>query len=130
MHSTSPQQLKLSLLSFAYKFGLPADANIVFDARFLKNPYYEPDLQKLTGLDAAVGPHIESDPDFPAFYAQLTTLLLLLLPRYAERDTDFSIAIGCTGGQHRSVYIVEKLGGFLSQAGYKVDITHRELDKV
>jgi len=121
--------MKLSLTSFAYKLGIPANASMVFDARFLKNPYYDPELQHLTGLDTKVGPHIESDPDFVAFYEQLCELSLLLLPRFAERDKDFAIAIGCTGGQHRSVYIVEKLGGFLSGNGYKFSITHRELEE-
>ncbi len=118
----------LILTSFAYKHGLPADANLVFDVRFLKNPHYDPDLQGLTGLDAPIGPYIESDPDFAAFYTQLTDLLILLLPRYMERKQDyFTIAVGCTGGRHRSVYIAKKLSEFLSGQGYKVTLKHREL---
>lgn len=123
--------MTLVLQSFSYKLGVPAEADILFDARFLKNPHYDPALQALTGLDAAIGPYIESDPDFAVFYDHFTVLLITLLPRYLARDDnpDFTIAIGCTGGRHRSVYLVQKLGAFLSEAGYNVTLKHRDLKK-
>lgn len=122
--------VKLLLTSFAYKRGLPAQADLVFDARFLKNPHYDEALKPLNGLDEGVGEHIETDPDFAAFYDNFTGLIMPLLPRYLAREerTQFTIAIGCTGGQHRSVYIVQKLGAFLQEAGYNVAISHRELE--
>ena len=122
--------MTLALMSFSYKLGLPAQADIVLDVRFLKNPYYIPDLQKLSGLDAEIGPYIESDPDFAIFYDHVTALLTTLLPRYLARDQpQFTIAVGCTGGRHRSVYMVQKLSDFLSAQGYKAIISHRDLEK-
>lgn len=120
--------MNILLTSFSFKRKLPEEANMVFDVRFLKNPFYDLSLKPKTGLDAEVGAHIESDRDFADFYASLTKLISQLMPRFVEiKRESFSIAIGCTGGQHRSVYVVEKLGGFLRGLGYKVTINHREL---
>jgi UPF0042 nucleotide-binding protein len=114
--------------SFSYRNGLPRDADLVFDVRFLDNPYYRPELRQLTGLDAAVGAHIEADPGFAPFFEHLTQLLLPLLPRYdREGKTYLTIAIGCTGGQHRSVYIAERLAQWLREHGKRVGIGHREI---
>lgn len=121
--------MKCALTSFAFRKGVPHDANMLFDVRFLRNPFYDTALSAKSGRDAGVGDYIEADPAFADFYARLTALLLPLLPRYAQAKQDtFHLAIGCTGGQHRSVYVVEKLGGFLESKGYSITITHRDLE--
>ncbi len=130
-HFASPDKgtgLTVSCVSFAYRRGLPREADLVFDVRFLQNPHYVPELKPLTGLDPAVQAHVEADPGFAAFEATLQALLLPLLPRYqAEGKSYLTIAIGCTGGQHRSVFVTERLAGALRAAGYEVSTTHREL---
>jgi UPF0042 nucleotide-binding protein len=119
--------LALSLVSFAYRFGLPREADVVFDARFLRNPHYEPMLRPLTGLDPQVGAFIAADPDFAPYFAHITGIVDFLLPRFMQEGKKYAtIAIGCTGGQHRSVYIVETLAAHLSQSGWRSSITHRE----
>lgn len=126
--ASEERTLSVVLTSFSFKTGVPRDADMVFDVRFLKNPHYDPALQQLTGLDAKVGAYIESDPDFAAFYTRLSDLLLPLLPRYLEEGKNYlTIAVGCTGGQHRSVYVVEKLGALLNDKGYNVTLRHRNL---
>ena len=103
-------RLVVSLISFAYKLGLPREADLVFDARFLRNPHYDPMLQPRTGLDAEVGAFIEADPDFATFFAKMADLIDMLLPRFVQEGKKYAtITIGCTGGRHRSVYLVEKL---------------------
>jgi UPF0042 nucleotide-binding protein len=120
--------LTVSLVSFAFPAGLPREADLVFDARFLRNPHYDPALRPLTGLDAAVGAYVEADPDFNAFYVKLVDLLALVLPRFVQEGKKYStIAIGCTGGRHRSVYITERLATELAESGWRVTRTHREL---
>jgi len=133
-------QLMVSLISFAYKFGLPREADLVFDARFLRNPHYDPILQPLTGLDAAVGAFVEADPDFATFFEKLTGLIDMLLPRFVQESKKYAtITIGCTGGRHRSVHLVERLAGYLAARisvgraaddtgfGWRLQVTHREL---
>jgi RNase adapter protein RapZ len=117
----------IALLSFSFRQGLPNGADMVIDARFLQNPFYVPSLKEFSGLDKAAGDYIESDPDFPGFFAGLTALLVPLLPRYLAEKNTFTLAIGCTGGRHRSVYVAKKLGEFLRDQGYDVAITHRDL---
>jgi len=118
----------VQVVSFAYRNGVPRDADLVFDARFLRNPHYDPELQPLTGRDKKVGIHIESDADFVAFLERLTDLLALLLPRFqAEGKSYLTIAVGCTGGRHRSVFVAEKLGVWLGGQALRVDVRHREL---
>jgi len=118
----------VQVISFAYRNGVPRDADLVFDARFLRNPHYDSDLQPLTGRDSAVGAYIESDTDFAAFFERLTDLLALLLPRFQEEGKSYlTIAIGCTGGRHRSVFVAEKLGTWLGGQALRVDVRHREL---
>ncbi len=114
--------------SFSYKQGVPRDADIVFDVRFLKNPYYDPELKDLCGRDSAVCRHIETDPHFKDFYDSFSTMIGKLLPRYTEEGKAYlTIAIGCTGGQHRSVFVAEKLAGDLQKMGYNATVTHRDL---
>ena len=134
------RRLVVSLISFAYKFGLPREADLVFDARFLRNPHYDPILQPRTGLDAEVGAFVEADPDFATFFEKLAELIDMLLPRFVQESKKYAtITIGCTGGRHRSVYLVEKLGDYLAARiaaaaasgdtsfGWRLHVTHREL---
>ncbi len=128
-------RMAVTLISFAYKFGLPPDADLVFDTRFLRNPHYDPILQQRTGLDEAVGRYVEADPDFAAFFRSLTGLMELLLPRFVKEGKKYAtMAVGCTGGRHRSVYLVERLARHLASrfmAGdvdaWRVHVVHREL---
>jgi UPF0042 nucleotide-binding protein len=120
--------LTVSLISFAYPAGLPQEAEIVLDARFLRNPHYDPPLRPCTGLDPRVGRYVEEDPDFSRFFAKIIDLLGLLLPRFVQEGKKYAtIAVGCTGGRHRSVHIVEKLAFDLTKRGWRVTTTHREL---
>ena len=113
--------------SFSYRGGVPRDADLVFDVRFLRNPHYVTELQPLTGQDARVGAHIAADPEFDRFFANLLNLLRPLLPRYfAEGKSYLTLAIGCTGGRHRSVYVAEKLASALRSDGQAVTIRHRD----
>src|SRR5262249_48265791 len=133
-------RLVVSLISFAYKHGLPREADLVFDARFLRNPHYDPILQPRTGLDAEVGAFVEADPDFATFFAKMADLIDMLLPRFVQEGKKYAaITIGCTGGRHRSVYLIEKLADYLaaralsphptgaSAGGWRPTVTHREL---
>ena len=114
--------------SFSYRNGVPRDADLVIDVRFLRNPHYDPALRSGTGRDADVGAYIAADPDFDTFFERLTDLLALLLPRFNEEGKSYlTIAIGCTGGQHRSVYVAEKLRACIAARATKVDVRHREL---
>ncbi len=125
------QELFVSVVSFSYREGLPRDADLVFDARFLRNPYYDPNLRELTGQDPRVGAYIAQDPDFAAFFDRLTGFIAPLLPRFRqEGKTRLTIAVGCTGGKHRSVYTAEQLYKWLlEQKTCMVALTHRELEK-
>lgn len=121
--------LSVVLTSFSFKHGIPREADMLFDVRFLRNPHYDSALRELTGLDKEVGEYIEADIDFADFFKNMTTLISQLLPRYLEEGKNYlTIAIGCTGGRHRSVYTVQKLGKFLEQAGYNLTLRHRDLE--
>ncbi len=120
--------MSVLLQSFGYPKGLPREADLVFDVRFLRNPHYVPALKPLTGKDAGVADYVAADPDFPAFWQRLTGFLDPLLPRYvAEGKKYLTVAIGCTGGRHRSVLVTERLADHLRSLGWRVDVTHREL---
>jgi UPF0042 nucleotide-binding protein len=122
------QSLSISLISFAFPAGLPREAELVFDARFLRNPFYDTALRPRTGLDADVAAYVAADPDYATFIDRLTGLLDLLLPRFLQEGKKYAtVAIGCTGGQHRSVTIVEQLASHLTEQGWRVTATHREL---
>ncbi|WP_299750010.1 RNase adapter RapZ [uncultured Tateyamaria sp.] len=123
-------QLAVAVQSFSYKRGLPRSVDMVFDCRFLKNPYWEPELRTKTGLDSDVKSHIWSDPRAAEFEARLRDLLLWQLPSVLdEGKSHLSVAFGCTGGQHRSVAMAETLAAALAEAGWQVSIRHRELDR-
>ena len=122
--------LAVSVVSFSYRHGLPREADLVFDVRFLANPHYDPVLQPMTGQDAPVGQFIERDPGFSAFLDGLTGMLAGLLPRYeSEGKSYLTVAIGCTGGRHRSVYVAERLAQWLQERGRSVALTHRDLGR-
>jgi UPF0042 nucleotide-binding protein len=120
--------VQLFILSFAYRNGLPRNADLVFDVRFLDNPHYLPKLRALIGRDPAVATHIEQHPGFLSFFSRLLSLRKRLLPLYEKRGKTFlTIGIGCTGGRHRSVYVVERLITELCVAGWRVELSHRDL---
>jgi UPF0042 nucleotide-binding protein len=139
--------MTLSLTSFAYPKGLPRDADLVFDMRFLRNPHYDPILRSKTGLDPDVAAYVELDPDFEAYLSKITDLLRLLLPRFVREGKKYAnIAIGCTGGRHRSVHVVQRLAiwletfcpeaamgavgsrdGVAGTPAWRVMVNHREL---
>ena len=123
-------QLAVSVQSFSYKRGLPRSVDMVFDCRFLKNPFWEPSLRTGTGMDAKVRDFIWTDPRAPEFEQKLRDMLVWLLPAYLdEGKSHLSVAFGCTGGQHRSVAMAETLATALAEAGWQVSIRHRELDR-
>jgi len=123
------RHLALSLHSFSYKRGLPHSTDMVFDCRFLANPYWEPALRTLDGRDAKVVAYVKADPRFAPFFDRVLDLVRFLLPAYQdEGKSHLSIAFGCTGGQHRSVTLVETLAKALAEDGLQVSIRHRELE--
>ena len=110
-----------------YRQGLPREADLVFDVRFLKNPHYDPALRPLTGRDPEIGRFIESDPAYAAFFAALTALLQPLLPCFEREGKSYvTIAIGCTGGRHRSVFVAERLAAWLAAQDRMVGVRHRD----
>ncbi len=122
--------LTVSLMSFGFKYGSPREADIMMDVRFLKNPHWNPELKPQTGLDAPVGLYIEEDQDFSVFLNHFKSLIQPLIPRYAEEGKSYlTIAIGCTGGRHRSVYTVQKLVEWMMGQGICVDADHRDIKK-
>lgn len=122
--------LVVFVTSFAYRNGLPREADLVFDARFLANPHYVPELRGMTGRDGAVADYVAADPAFTPFFDGLTRLLEPLLPRFAAEGKSYlTIAIGCTGGRHRSVAIAERLAAWMKKNGGQVELRHRELDE-
>ncbi len=118
----------LSVMSFGYARGLPSNADLVFDMRFLRNPHWDEALRPGTGLDADVAAYVAADPAYAAALAQIEALLALLLPRYAAEGKAYvTVAIGCTGGRHRSVHVAERIGARLRADGFSPTITHRDL---
>ena len=114
--------------SFSYRRGLPREADLVFDVRFLENPHWDPDLRPLTGLDERVQRYITADPDFTTFFDGLIGLLGPLLPRYNREGKRYlTLAVGCTGGKHRSVFVTERLAAWLRSMGLRVGVVHRDI---
>lgn len=126
---SSKPSFGIEVMSFGFKYGMPIDADIVMDVRFLPNPFYIPELRPFTGLDKRVFNYVMDKPETKVFYQKLLDLLLTAIPGYiAEGKEKLTIAIGCTGGQHRSVSIAQQLARDLSEK-YPVDITHREISR-
>ncbi len=124
------EALTLTVMSFGFKHGLPREADMIFDARFLRNPHWESDLKPLTGLEEKVQQYINEDPDFEDFVGNIKSLLTPLLPRYAKEGKSYlTIAVGCTGGHHRSVYIAELLSGWLKTQNFPATAHHRDLER-
>lgn len=120
----------VEIVSFGFKYGLPIDADIVMDVRFLPNPHYIPELRPQTGLDKPVYDYVMSFSETEKFYVTFVELLMEILPGYIkEGKSSLTVAIGCTGGQHRSVALSERVGKALKDAEYRVNITHRDKDK-
>lgn len=119
----------LNVMSFGFARGLPRNADLVFDMRYLRNPHWDAKLRPGTGLDAAVSAYIVADPAYEATVAQIEALLIALLPRYqAEGKSYVTIAFGCTGGRHRSVHVAERVAKRLREAGHSPTVIHRNLD--
>jgi RNase adapter protein RapZ len=123
--------LTVSVQSFSYKRGLPQELDSVLDVRFLSNPHWIPDLRPLDGRDARIIEHVEADPRYAPFLDRTTALVTSLLPAYlAEGKTHFALGFGCTGGKHRSVAVAERVAKGLAEAGWRVSIRHRELERL
>jgi UPF0042 nucleotide-binding protein len=123
-------QLQVQVQSFGFRNGLPLGADLVFDVRFLDNPHFVEELRPKTGLNPEVSSFVLSQPDYQHFLVKLKDLLFFLLPRYRqEGKTSLTIAIGCTGGRHRSVAIAEDLGPYLLGTGCVVQVNHKDIDK-
>lgn len=120
----------ITVLSFGFKYGIPSDADLVFDVRFLKNPYYVPELKYLTGKEQKVRDYVLSSPMAPMFLDKLEELLLFLIPGYIEEGKNqLVIAVGCTGGKHRSVTVAYELGKRLKNTEYGIKIDHRDISE-
>ena len=121
-------QPTLSVLSFGFARGVPRNADLVFDMRFLRNPHWQEALRPLTGLDAAVAAYVASDEAYEPAAAKIEDLLVTLLPRYrAEGKSYVTVAFGCTGGRHRSVHVAERIATRLREAGFSPTVEHRDL---
>jgi UPF0042 nucleotide-binding protein len=122
--------LTVSLVSFGYKYGLPTDADLAFDCRFLPNPFFVEELRPKTGLDAAVADYVMDRDDTRTFLEHVQNLLAFTLPRYQREGKSYlTIAIGCTGGRHRSVTLVEALRSRLEAMGVRVLVRHRDVER-
>jgi UPF0042 nucleotide-binding protein len=122
--------LVVAVVSFAYRWGLPREADLVFDVRFLANPHYDPALQPLTGRDQGVADFVAADPGFAPFFDGLSGMLAALLPRFEREGKSYlTIACGCTGGRHRSVFVAERLAAWLAARGRQVNLVHRDIDR-
>jgi len=127
---TEGGKLAVSIQSFSYKRGLPRGVDMVFDVRFLQNPYWEPDLRPLNGTDPRVAAYVEQDWRYGEVFQRTRDLLLTLLPAYSdEGKTHLAIAFGCTGGQHRSVAVAKHMAKALAEAGWQVSTRHREMER-
>lgn len=122
--------MNVTVHSFSYKRGLPRGMDIVLDCRFLRNPHWDAALRDYDGRDAAVDAYVEADPRFTQFFAQIKDMMDLLLPAYKEEGkSHLSIGFGCTGGQHRSVAVAERLAKSLAADGWQVSKRHREMER-
>jgi UPF0042 nucleotide-binding protein len=130
MGSDGDPDIQFTLLSFGFKNGLPIDADMVFDVRFLPNPHWVPDLRPQTGLSQAVSGYVLSRPGAAEFLDHAAGLLMAVKPGYVREGKRLAtIAIGCTGGKHRSTAIAVELAGRLSDAGIATQVLHRDLGK-
>jgi UPF0042 nucleotide-binding protein len=127
---SSDSGMDTSVVSFGFKHGLPLDADLVFDCRFLPNPHWVPGLRTMTGLDAPVKEYVLSTRDAQELLARLEDLLQLVLPAYAREGKSYlSVAVGCTGGKHRSVVLAEEIAGIMRRLGFSPTVHHRDLGR-
>ena len=129
--SSDPSRLAIQLISFGFKYGVPLEADLVFDVRFMQNPYYIPELRQLSGLTEAVRGYVLGQPVAQEFLRYLHEFLAFALPAYVgEGKTRLTIALGCTGGYHRSIALAEALAGWLREEDFgPVAVFHRELER-
>jgi UPF0042 nucleotide-binding protein len=126
----SEQNLTISVTSFGFKNGVPTDADLVFDVRFLPNPHFIPEFRNLTGKHPKVAEYVRQFPQTQEFLDRAAEMLIFLLPHYIKEGKSYlTVGIGCTGGQHRSVMIAEELKKRLGEAGYRVKATHRDMPR-
>lgn len=124
------QPIGISVVSFGYKHGLPAEADLLFDTRFLPNPFFVDGLRGRSGLDREVTDYLEAIPDYREFLARMVDLVAFLIPRYIHEGKSYlTVAIGCTGGRHRSVAMAEAVSRALRDRGYEVKASHRDLER-
>ncbi|MGB0081691.1 MAG: RNase adapter RapZ [Terracidiphilus sp.] len=129
-HEDESKRLLVSCLSFGFKNGVPLDADMVFDVRFLPNPHFVPEFRKKTGLDPKVAAYVRGFPQSREFLDRVTRLMLYLLPHYVNEGKSYlTVAFGCTGGQHRSVMMAEEMRKRLEKAGYQVKSLHRDMPR-
>jgi UPF0042 nucleotide-binding protein len=129
-NNTKDRNLTISVNSFGFKNGPPADADLIFDVRFLPNPHFVPEFRKLTGKHPKVAAYVRQFPQTKEFLDKVTDMLTFLLPHYIKEGKSYlTIGIGCTGGQHRSVMIAEELKKRMSDAGYRVKVGHRDMPR-
>jgi UPF0042 nucleotide-binding protein len=122
--------LLVSVVSFGFRYGIPADADLVFDVRFLPNPHFVPRLRPFSGKDPRVAHYIRSFPQTGEFLRRIESLLTYLIPHYIREGKSYlTVALGCTGGRHRSVALAEVIRGALHRKGYAAKVVHRDLDK-
>ncbi len=127
---STDKDILISIVSFGYKAGVPIEADLVFDVRFLPNPHFVPEFRPLTGRDPRVAKYIRSFPQTQEFIDRISELLIYLVPHYVREGKSYlTIAFGCTGGQHRSVMIAEEVGKRLGRAGYRMKVMHRDSPK-
>jgi UPF0042 nucleotide-binding protein len=122
--------IQASVVSFGFKYGAPRDADLQLDVRFLPNPHWIPELRPLPGTDDRVRSYVEGQPDYPAFMERVEALLDVAVPGYVREGKSYlTVAIGCTGGHHRSVVVAEALGAYFRAKGLPVIVVHRDLDR-
>jgi UPF0042 nucleotide-binding protein len=123
--------MRCRFVSFGFKYGAPVDGDLVLDVRFLKNPYFVPELKPMSGLDAPVRDYVLGEPDAKEFVRHAQGLLQFCLPRFeGEGKSYLTVAVGCTGGRHRSVALSEHLATLLEEAlGLRIDVVHRDIDR-
>jgi UPF0042 nucleotide-binding protein len=127
---SDPMKMVITVMSFGYKYGLPLDSDLVFDVRFLPNPYYEPSLRFLTGNDQVVQEYVLKSPATNEFMDKFTDLVDFLIPHYIkEGKSSLTIAIGCTGGMHRSVTLANHLSSILREKEHRVIVKHRDIKR-
>ena len=124
------ERMRVSVMSFGFKYGIPMEADLVFDVRFMPNPFYVPELMERTGLDPDVADYVFNSAQSQAFLTKLWDMVAFLLPNYQEEGKmNLTVCIGCTGGHHRSVAVTEALARYLTERGYETECIHRDISK-